>query len=75
MTTVDRARRPKERIKWKEIAAALRRKKKLKQASQESVDVSLTSTLMLNMSARNTLGVWGLGGPALPTGCPSEKED
>lgn len=27
---------------------------------------------MLNMSARDTLGG---GGPALPTGCPSEKED
>lgn len=30
MTTVDRARRPKERIKWKEIAGALRRKKEIK---------------------------------------------
>lgn len=64
VTTADRARRPKERIKWKEIAGALRRKKKLKQASQESVDVSLTSMLMLNMLARTLLGV-GVRGTGL----------
>lgn len=59
VTTADRARRPRERIKWTEIAGALRRKKKLKQASQESVDVAVTSTLKLNMSARNILGNGG----------------
>lgn len=63
VTTADLARRPKERIKWKEIAGALRSKKKLKQASQESVDISMTSTLTLNMSTRNALrhGVGGWG--------------
>lgn len=56
------------RIKWKEIAGALRRKKKLKQASQESVDISLTFLLILNMSARDTLGGEGWGD--LP--CPQD---
>jgi len=50
-----RASSPRERIKGKEIAGVLKRKEKLKQASQESWDVSLTSILMLNLSARDTL--------------------
>lgn len=68
VTTAYCARRPKERIKWKEIAGALRRKSKLKQASQESVDVSLTSILMLNMSSRNTVGGGGCGDLPCPQG-------
>lgn len=68
VTTAGCASSPEERIKWKEIAGALRSKKKLKQASQESVDVSLTSILMLNMSARDALG--GAGWRDLP--CPQD---
>lgn len=75
MTTTGHASSPKECIKWKEIAGGLRRKREIK-AGFSGICGCLfdLQTHVEHVSKRFSPG-HGLGGPALPTGCSTEKED